>query len=201
MLENLFNLVKDNSTDAVINNPAIPNEKNDEVVADATHSVADGLQGLLAGGGLQKLLSMFNDNNNLGSGGLLSNPIVGNIISSFKNKLTNKYDVSGTEADNISTGLIPNVLSGLINKTNNPNDSSFSIGSIINSLTGESKNGNEGGIGEFVSKFTDGSLDVNKDGHIGFDDLISKVTGGAKNLQQQNENNGGLFNAIKSFIK
>ena len=201
MLENLFNLVKENSSYAVINNPAIPNEKNDEVVADATHSVAEGLQGILAGGGLQKLLSMFSTNNNAESSGLLSNPIVGNIISSFKNKLSDNYNVSGTEADNISNGLIPNVIGSLINKTNNPNDSSFSIGSIMNSLTGTSQNGSGGGIGEMVSKFTAGSFDVNNDGQVGLDDLISKVTGGAKNLQQQNENTGGLFNTIKSFIK
>lgn len=201
MLENLFNLVKENSSYAVINNPAIPNEKNDEVVADATHSVAEGLQGILAGGGLQKLLSMFSTNNNAESSGLLSNPIVGNIISSFKNKLSDNYNVSGTEADNISNGLIPNVIGSLINKTNNPNDSSFSIGSIINSLTGTLQNGSGGGIGEMVSKFTAGSFDVNNDGQVGLDDLISKVTGGAKNLQQQNENTGGLFNTIKSFIK
>ena len=199
MLENLFNLVKENSSYAVINNPAIPNEKNDAVVADATHSVADGLQGILAGGGLQKLLSLFSSDS--GNNGLLSNPIVGNIISNFKNTLTNKYAVSGTEAENISSGLIPNVISSLINKTNNPNDSSFSIGSIINSLTGALQNGSGGGLAELVSKFTGGSLDVNKDGHVGLDDLISKVTGGAKNLQQQNENNGGLLNTIKSFIK
>ena len=144
---------------------------------------------------------MFSTNNNAESSGLLSNPIVGNIISSFKNKLSDNYNVSGTEADNISNGLIPNVIGSLINKTNNPNDSSFSIGSIINSLTGTLQNGSGGGIGEMVSKFTAGSFDVNNDGQVGLDDLISKVTGGAKNLQQQNENTGGLFNTIKSFIK
>ena len=64
MLENLFNLIKENSTDSVINNPVISNEENDAVVADATHSVADGLQGVLAGGGLQSVLSLFNNNNN-----------------------------------------------------------------------------------------------------------------------------------------
>ena len=200
MLENLFKLVKDNSSYAVVNNSAIPNEKNDEVVADATHSVAEELQGLLAGGGLQKLLSMFSSNTTAGNNGLLDNPIVGNIISSFKNKLTNKYSVSHSEADNISNSLIPNVLENLISKTNNPNDSSFSIGSIINSLTGANQNGSGSHIGDMVSKFASGSLDVNQDGHIGVDDLISKVTGGAKNLEQQNESTGGLLNAIKAFI-
>ncbi len=200
MLENLFNLVKATSSDAIINNPAIPNDKNDVVVADATHSVADGLQNVLAGGGLQSLLSMFSNNNNTNGSGLLSNPIVGNIINSFKNKLTNNHIVSGTESENIANDLIPKVLGTLISKTNNPADSSFSIAGIINSLTGTAQNGSSGSIGEIVSKLTGGSLDVNKDGTVGIDDLISKVTGSAKNLQQQNEDTGGLLNAIKSFI-
>ena len=58
--------------------------KNEAAVANATHSVADGLQGILAAGGLQSLLSLFNNNNDFGNSGLLSNPIVGNIISTLK---------------------------------------------------------------------------------------------------------------------
>lgn len=201
MLENLFNLVRENSSEAIINNPAIPNDKNEAAVADATHSVADGLQGVLAGGGLQSLLSLFKNNTNSGSSGLLSNPIVGNIISSFKNKLTNNYAVSGDQAGNIANGLIPNVLGSLISKTNDNSNNTFSIGKLINSLTGNSQNGSGGSIGDIVSKFTGGSLDVNRDGQIGIDDLIAKVTGGAKKLQQQNETGGGLLNAIKGFMR
>lgn len=68
MLKNLFNLIKENGTDAVINNPAIPNEENNAVLADATHSVADGLQAALAGGGLQSILSLFSSGENHSGG-------------------------------------------------------------------------------------------------------------------------------------
>lgn len=96
MLEDLFNLIKEHGTDAVIKNPAIPNEKNDAVLADATHSVANELQGVLAGGGLQSILSLFNSGgNNSGGNGLLNNPIVSNIISSFTNKLTSNHGIGG----------------------------------------------------------------------------------------------------------
>jgi hypothetical protein len=86
MLESHFNLVKENGTEAVINNPAIPNEQNDAVIANATHSVADELQGVLAGGGLQNVLSLFNQNggNNAIQGNrLLNNLIVSNIINNL----------------------------------------------------------------------------------------------------------------------
>ncbi|MBC7629181.1 hypothetical protein [Ferruginibacter sp.] len=136
MLENLFNLIKENSTDSVINNPVISNEENDAVVADATHSVADGLQGVLAGGGLQSVLSLFNNNNNSEGNGLLSNPIVSNIISSFTNKLTDNHGIASDQAAGIASSLIPSVLSSLVNRTNDANNSNFNIDSIISSLTG-----------------------------------------------------------------
>lgn len=202
MLESLFNLIKEQGADSIINNPAIPNEKNDAVIADATHSVADGLQGVLAGGGLQSVLSLFNSGgNNFGGNGLLNNPIVSNIISSFNNKLTNNHGIAGNQANGIANSLIPNVLSDLINKTNDPNNSSFNFNSIIGSLTGGVGGQAAGGfdLGGLVSKFTGGGFDADKDGHIGLDDIISKVTGGAQ--QQAHAGGGGLMDIIKGFIK
>ena len=205
MLESLFNLIKENSTEEVINNPIIPNEKNDAVIADATHSVVSELQGVLAGGGLQNVLSFFNNgSNNTGGSGLLNNPIVSNIISNFTNKLTSNHGIPGDQAGNIANSLIPNVLSNLINKTNDPNNSSFDIGSIISSITGS---GAQAGGGNFdlsgiVSSFTNGGLDANNDGHVGIDDLISKLTSGAQ--QQQQGQPGGsenLMDMIKGFMK
>ena len=158
--ENLFNLVKEYSSKDVFNNSAIPNGKNEAAVAGATHSVADGLQGVLAGGALQSLLSFFSNNNSPG-GSLNSNPIVGNIINNFKNKLTNNYAVSGNQVGNIANGLITNVLGSLINKTNANSNHNFSISSLINTLKGGNQYGNKGSIGNMVSKFTGGCVDVN----------------------------------------
>ena len=201
MLEELFSLIKEQGNDTVINNPAIPNEQNNAVLADATHSVASELQGVLSGGGLQSVLSLFsNGNNNSGGSSLLNNPIVSNIISSFTNKLTTNHGIAPDQAGGIANNLIPSVLSNLISKTNDPSNSSFDIGSIISSLTGGAQNGGGGfDINSLVSKFTSGSLDANNDGHVGLDDIISKVSGGAQ--QQQSKNgSGGLMDVIKGFM-
>lgn len=203
MLESLFNLIKEQGADSVINNPAIPNEKNDAVIADATHSVASELQGVLAGGGLQSVLSLFN-NNNTGGSSLLNNPIVSNIISSFTNKLISNHGIAGDQASGIANNLIPGVISNLINKTNDPNNSSFDISSIIGSLTGGGGTSQSAGgfdLGGLLSKFTSGGLDVNKDGHVGLDDIISKVTGGAQQQQNKTGSGGGLEDIIKGFFK
>lgn len=210
MLENLFNLIKEQGVSSVIENPAIPNDKNDAVLADATHSVADGLQSVLAGGGLQNVLSFFNSNNGSASGGignLLNNPIVSNIVNSFTNKLTNNHGIPGNQASGIANNLIPSVLSNLVNRTNDPNNNSFDINSIISSLTGGA-NGQQGSAaGGFdlqglLGKFTNGGLDSNGDGKIGLDDIMSKITGGAQKQQQQGQNGGGgLMDVIQNFLK
>lgn len=208
MLENLFNLIKESSVDTVISNPVIPNEKNDAVIADATHSIADGLQGVLAGGGLQSVLSLFNNggnNNGSSAGYLLNNPIVSNIINSFTNKLTNNHGIAGDQASGIANSLIPGVLNSLINKTNDPGNSSFDIGGIISSLTGGGgahAGGSNFDLSGLISSFTSGGLDANKDGHIGLDDIISKVTGGARQQQQaQSGGSNGLMDIIHGFMK
>ena len=63
MLKELFELVKNQATESVINNPAVPNEQNNEVVAEATNTVASGLRNIVAGGGVQSLLGLFNGGN------------------------------------------------------------------------------------------------------------------------------------------
>ena len=206
MLENLFNLVKEQGAETVINNPVVPNEQNDAVIASATHSVAEELQGTLASGGLQNVLSLFGGGGSAGGGSsLLNNPIVSNIISSFTNKLINNHGIASDQAGGIANSLIPGVISSLISKTNNPGDSSFDINSIIGSLTGGGGATQTNGgfdLGGIISKLAGGGLDANGDGHLGFDDIISKVTGGAQHQQQQAQaGGGGLMDLIKGFIK
>lgn len=198
MFENLFNLVKEQGTDAVINNPAVPNEQNDAVLASATHSVAEELQGMLAGGGLQNILSLFGSGGNNAGGGLTNNPIVSNIISNFTNKLTNNHGIDSNQAGGIASNLIPGVLSNLISKTNNPNDSSFDINGIIGSLSG---GGGAGGfdLNGIMSKFAGSGLDTDGDGQVELSDIVSKVTGGAQ--QAQAGGGGGLMDMIKGFMK
>jgi len=203
MLEELFNLVKSQGQDDVINNPAVPNDQNDAVLASATHSVTEELQGTLAGGGLQNVLSLFGGGGSNSGSSLLNNPIVSNIISNFTNKLTNQHGIAGDQASGIANSLIPNVLSNLISRTNNPADKSFDINGIIGSLTGGGNTGGGFDFNSLVSKFSGGSLDTDGDGKVEFSDIVSKVTGGAQQqqAQQQGGGGGGLMDMIKGFMK
>lgn len=210
MLEELFNLVKGSASDAVINNPDVPNDQNNEVVAEATNTVASGLRNMVAGGGLQNILNLFNNKGGQQSGGnngLLSNPIVNMMIGHFAGKLMSKFNLGGQQANNVATSLIPNVINNLVSKTNDPNDNSFSIEKLLNSITGgksaevaqeQQASGNSGfNFQDLIGQFTGGG---NGNSSGGLMDIVSKLAGGAQNQQQQN-GGGGLMDLIKGFIK
>lgn len=208
MLEELFNLVKGSAGDAVINNSQVPNEYNNEVVAEATNTVASGLRNMVAGGGLENILSLFNSGGGqqANSNSLMNNPIVNMMVGHFSGKLMNKYNLGGQEASNVAGSLIPDVISKLINKTNDPNNSTFSIESLLNSITGgqstqvvqeQQSSGNNGfNFQDLIGQFTGGG----QQGGSGLMDIVSKLAGGAQEQQQRN-GGGGLMDLIKGFIK
>ncbi len=209
MLEELFNLVKGVAGDSVVNNPDVPNEHNNEVVAEATNTVASGLRNMVAGGGLQNILSLFGNKDQQGGGkGLLSNPIVNMMIGHFAGKLMSKFNLGGNQANSVATNLIPSVISNLVSKTNDPNNSTFSLEGLLNSITGgqsaqvaqeQQASGNSGfNFQDLIGQFTGGGGQTG--GGSGIMDIVSKLAGGAQNQQQQN-GGGGLMDLIKGFIK
>jgi hypothetical protein len=206
MLEELFNLVKGSAADTVINNPDVPEEHNNEVIAEATNTVASGLRNMVAGGGLQNILSLFSNKGEQNSKGLLSNPIVNMMIGHFASKLMTKFNLGGNQANNVASNLIPNVMNNLINNTKDPNNSTFSIDNLLNSITGgkssemvQQQQGGGGGLMDLISQFT-GGQQGNGNSTGGLMDIVSQLAGGAQNQQQQN-GGGGLMDLIKGFMK
>ena len=198
MLKELFDLVKGEATETVINNPDVPNQYNNDVVAEATNTVASGLRNLVAGGGVQNVLSLFGGNTNKKS--LLSNPIVSMMMGHFASKLMNKFRLGTSQANNLSGNLIPNVLGTLINKSNDPNDSAFSLQKLLASITGGRSNdlaspSKTGGIGGLLNQFNGGS----QSNGGGLLDIVKTLAGGAQ--EQQQRNGTSLLDLIKGFAR
>ena len=196
MLKELFDLVKGEATDTVINNPDVPNQYNNDVVAEATNTVASGLRNLVAGGGTQNVLSLFGGSTNKKS--LLSNPIVSMMMEHFASKLMNKFNMGTNQANNLSGNLIPNVLGTLINKSNDTNDSAFSLEKLLASITGGRSNevtSQSGGLGGLLNQFN-GRSQSNGGGLM---DIVKTLAGGAQ--EQQQRNGGSLLDLIKGFSR
>jgi hypothetical protein len=164
MLENLIDLIKQHAGDAIINNPAIPNSQNEAVVGEAGNSIVNGLKDMISQGKVQDVLSLLQ-----GQGGnVASNPAVQNISSGFIQSLMTKFGLGQGEASGVASNLIPNVIQSLVHKTNDPNDSSFSIEGILSHLTG----GQPGGVEGLLGNLTQG-------GGAGIMDKIKGLFGGS----------------------
>jgi hypothetical protein len=210
MLEQISELVKQFGKQAVVENPDVPNDQNNAVLAEATSTIAGGMQNMLAGGGLEDIISMFtgkNKNQNSrggGIGGLLKNPVVVMMVGHLISKLVSKFRMNPSQASKVANNLVPNVLNELVTRTNStaPSDSNFDFNDLIGSLTGASATGPTGsginlnGILEQLTKGGNGST-----GGPDLQDIIGRVTQGAQEKQQQAATNeGGLTDLIRGFF-
>lgn len=144
MFDNLLNLVKENAGDAIIKNPAIPNEHNDAAIETTSNSIMNTLKQQAASGNMNQLLEMFK-----GGNANASNPVVNSVSQNVSTDLMGKFGIGKDAASGIAAQLIPTVMNQFVNKTNDPKDSSFDLGGIMNSIGG---NGG-GGIGGMLSNF------------------------------------------------
>ncbi len=211
MLDQLLNIVKQFGQDTVVNNPEVPNDENQNVMADASKTIANGFQNILAGGGFQNILDLFKGGGSSSSqassgggiGGLLKNPIVTMMIGYFVSKLINKYKMSPSSASNVANSLIPNALNGLIQKVNDPNDNNSTLDNLIGSLTGGGgqSNGGDSPLQDILGTLTGGG----NGGGLNIADIIGNLTNSAQNSMANRESEdgkgGGLLDMVKGFFK
>ncbi len=211
-MEQISELVKYYGQDTIVNNPDIPSEKNKEVMAEATRTITSGMQNMLAGGGLQDIISMFtgsgagnNQSNSLAV--LLKNPMVIMMVGHLISKLTGKFNMTPSQASQVSNNLIPNVLKDLVVRTNSkaPQDDAFDLNDLIGSLTGGNAAASDGSNGfnfqDLLGQLTGGSGGSSAGG-FDLQDIISQVT---KNAQENKAREtqgvgGGIAHLIKGFF-
>lgn len=147
MLDKIIDLVKQNANDAIINNPAIPNERNDEAINEAGGSIMDSLRNALSGGNQQDLIGML-------TGGTAdkNNPVLQQASGDLTSKLQNKFGIDGGQASGIAGTLISTVLAQLSRRTADPNDKGFDLQDIIGQLGG-------GNLGNLLGGDSGGIMD------------------------------------------
>ena len=171
MFEQLLHLVKEQAGDAIINNPAIPNERNDEAVSFATDGIINGLKSQLSGGYVDDVLQMLG-----GKSSVSNHPVTNAISNDVTGGLMEKFGLSNSAASGIVASLIPMVLSKLVSKTNDTNDSSFDLNSIFNHLSGGKTNGMD--MGNILGSVMGGGSAQGSGG--GLASVIGNVLGGDK---------------------
>ncbi|MGB8191559.1 MAG: hypothetical protein WCF67_06550 [Chitinophagaceae bacterium] len=169
MLDNLVDLIRQNAGESIINNPAIPNARNDEAVKETSNSILDTLKSALAGGNVGGLMDMFAkgrvDNNN---------PVVQQATGNLTARLGESFGMDPQQASGVAGSLVPNVLNQLAQKTADPNDNSFNIQDIFNQLSGGKTSGFD--LQGVLQKFK-GKLDTDGDSDVDLQDLKGLFSG------------------------
>jgi len=99
-----------------------------------------------------------------------------------------KFGLDQGSASSIANKLVPNVMQNLVQKTNDPNDSSFDIQGIFNNLSGGSTSGFN--MQALLNKFEGAGLDHDGDGDTDLQDLTKMVSGGG----------GGILDKVKGMF-
>ena len=129
MLESLNQLVKEHAQDTIINNSEIPNEQNDAVVEAASGSIFETLKQQLSSGNVSSLVDAFKGGSAEGSS------VTEQATSNFTDKLAG-MGINLESAKGIAASVIPSIVDKFVNKTNDPNDNSFDIKSVLSSISG-----------------------------------------------------------------
>ena len=187
MFQELINLVKENAGSVIQNNPAIPADKKEEAVQIAGSSVMDGLKNSLMSGNIKDVLKLFSG----GGADTASSPVTQNVNNTLTENLSSKLGIPASQAGGIASAIIPMILGKLVNKTNDPNDKSFDLQSMLNQFSGGKTSGMD--IGGILNKFK-GGLDKDGDGDVDLQDLTSMFSGNSGT-------GGGLMDSVKGMFK
>lgn len=167
MLAQLTQLVQEFGVDAVIKNDAIPNEQNEAVLKETSSSIFSSLQKIANDVDLSQIVGLL-QSKDLDK----NNPAIQKITNEVSNSLTEKLGINSTTATSTATSMIPKVLSSLINKANDPKDTSINLSGLLDSLTG-GDSPEHASIMQAISTYgIHFGLDQNSDGKLDVDDAV-----------------------------
>jgi hypothetical protein len=156
MLEELMNMVRQYGRSAVVENPEVPNEHNEDVMRQAGTSIFSELQGLANNGDADGISSLLR--------GEESHPAMAQTKNNFADNIIQKFGINAGSARNLAASLIPAVLGSLLRRPGNANNNNgLSLRSIISSVTGGNNvrgNGLLSNLGVKLGLDRDGDGDV-----------------------------------------
>ncbi|SDG88327.1 hypothetical protein [Chitinophaga filiformis] len=154
MFEQLTQLIQQSGLQSVINNPEVPNEHNDAVIAEAQNSILSTFGQLNANGETQQV------NEALASA---DHPVTQNIQQNFAGNIMEKFGINSATATSIAATLIPTVLNAIKGGGGTSGATGgLNIQDILSSLGGNSGFGS-GNIQSSINSIG-GKLGLDKDG-------------------------------------
>jgi len=178
MLEQLMGLIQNNSQEAIVNNPAIPNEQNNSAMETIMGAITGGMkqQAQNGQGGMAGLAGLLGGQSGTSGGGLMSNPIVAGIAQQAISGLMAKFGIGNGAASGIVSQVLPGVMGSMISKTNDPQDSSFNMTDIMSVMADGKVDMSD--IMNIAGKFMGGGQQQQAQGGGGIGGLLGGLFGG-----------------------
>lgn len=157
MLEQLTQLIQQSGLQSVINNPEVPNEHNDGVIAEARNSILSSLGQLNANGETQQVNDALESSDH---------PVTKDIQQNFAGNIMEKFGINSATAASIAATLIPAVMNAIKGGGGQVTGNGFNIQDILSSLGGTNLGGGGFGSGNIQSTINNigGKLGLDKDG-------------------------------------
>lgn len=127
MFDNLEKLIRDNAQDLVVNNSAIPNEQNENVLSAASGSIVDTLKAQFANGNATDLIKSFMKN------GADVNSLTGEATDNFTQRL-GALGINMDTAKTLGASLIPILMKKFTSSGSGADGAGFNIQDILGKL-------------------------------------------------------------------
>jgi len=140
MLDTIMNAVKGQAISMLTEKTGVGAEQAEQAVPMAKDSITDGITNAMGSGNLGGILDMVKQASGSGAsagspGGLLQNTVYQGIATNFIGKLTGKLGLSPAIAQQVSTYVLPMIMSKLAGKTQEAGDTNdIDQGSLLSTL-------------------------------------------------------------------
>lgn len=126
MMDKIKSIVREFSDDAIINNPAIPNDKNEQAIDTTATSLVNHLKAEAQTGNTNSLLEMLRKDDDPAL-----NPSVNRVSTGVAADLVKSLGIDNGAATGIVNKIIPPIISTVRNKAKDPNDRDFNLQSFL----------------------------------------------------------------------
>lgn len=139
MVDKIKSIVREFSDDAIVKNPAVPNDKNEQAIDTTATSLVDHIKAEAKMGNTNSMLDILKKDDDPAL-----NPSVNRVSTGVAGDLVKKLGIDNGAALGIVNKIIPPIISKLRTKVKDPNDNDFNLQGLMSSF------GKGGGIMDSV---------------------------------------------------
>lgn len=129
MMDKIKSIVREFSEDAIVNNPVIPNDKNETAIDTTAASLVEHIKGEASMGNVNSLIDIFRKDDDPAL-----NPSVSRVSTGVAGDLAKKLGIDNAAAMGVVNKIIPPIINEIRSKAKDPNDKEFNVQTLMNSF-------------------------------------------------------------------